>query len=65
MEIKENTTVEEALKKDHKLLGVFKKYKLECPRCRGFKEDTIKKVAINNGLKLEAFLKELNSILKQ
>jgi hybrid cluster-associated redox disulfide protein len=64
MEIKEKTTVEEAMKKSPAVAAVFKKYRLDCPSCRGAKEDTIEKVALNNGLDLKALLKEFNRVLK-
>ncbi|MCU0844580.1 MAG: disulfide oxidoreductase [Spirochaetes bacterium] len=64
MEIKEKTTVEEAIKKSPAVAAVFKKHRLDCASCRGAKEDTIEKVALNNGLDLKALLKELNKAFK-
>ena len=64
MDIRGNTTVEEAVQRSRKIAEVFKKYKLDCPDCKGAKEDTIEKVALNNGLDLEALLKELNAALR-
>jgi len=60
MKITEHTTVHDALKKSRHALNVFKKHKLYCPHCKGSVEDTIGKVALNNGLDLKALLDELN-----
>ncbi|HPN57459.1 MAG TPA: hypothetical protein PLD92_11490 [Candidatus Omnitrophota bacterium] len=65
MEIKETTTVEEAIKKSPAVAAVFKKLRLDCPSCRGARADTIMKVAINNGLELKSLLLELNRALKE
>ena len=65
MEIKEKTTVEEAIKKSPAVAAVFKKHRLDCASCRGGKQDTIEKVALNNGLELKALLKDLNRALKE
>jgi hypothetical protein len=64
MEIKASTKVTEALKMSKKVADLFREYKLDCPGCRGVVEETIDKVAFNNGLKLEDFLKDLNNALK-
>jgi hybrid cluster-associated redox disulfide protein len=64
MEIKNSTTVFEALKKSKEVVKVFRKFNLDCPGCRGAGEDTIEKVATNNGLDLKAFLIELNASIK-
>jgi hybrid cluster-associated redox disulfide protein len=61
MPITGKTTVEEAVKKSKEAAQVFTKYGLNCPGCRGAAEDTIEKVAVNNGLELAALLKELNA----
>lgn len=65
MEIKEKTTVEEAVKKSPAVAAVFKKLRLDCASCRGAREDTIEKVALNNGLDIKGLLKELNRALKE
>ncbi len=64
MEIKEKTTVEDAIKKSREVVKVFERHHLDCPGCRGYREDTIEKVALNNGLDLRSFLKELNAAVK-
>ena len=64
MEIKDKTTVEEAIKKSREAARVLKKYNLDCAGCKGAKEDTIEKVAVNNGLDLKELLKELNAAAK-
>lgn len=63
--IKENMTVKEVISKNIKLASVFKKYNLDCIGCKGSEQDTIKMVAINYGLDLKQFLKDLNNELKK
>ena len=65
MKVKENTKVNEALKISKEVVKVFRKYDLDCPRCKGSMEDDIGKVAINHGLDLEEFLKEINSSIEK
>lgn len=60
MKITENTRVVEALKLSHNVHSVFDKYGLYCAGCKGAVEDTIGKVADNNGLDLKKLLAELN-----
>ncbi|HOK00861.1 MAG TPA: disulfide oxidoreductase [Spirochaetota bacterium] len=60
MEIKKDTYVVEALKLSKEVAEVFRKYKLDCLKCKGMSEDTIEKVAFNNGLDLKVFLEDLN-----
>lgn len=60
MKISEKTTVEEAMKKSPEAARVFRKYKLDCPDCRGAGQDTIAMVALNNGLDLKVLLQDLN-----
>jgi hypothetical protein len=64
MEIKSNTNVAEALKMSKKVADVFRNNNLDCLTCKGVVEETIDKVAFNNGLDLQNFLKELNDALK-
>lgn len=64
MKITKNTTVQEALKKSHRVLEVFRTHHLYCPGCKGSAQDTIEIVALENNLDLEPFLKELNECLK-
>ncbi|HNR87429.1 MAG TPA: disulfide oxidoreductase [Spirochaetota bacterium] len=63
MKIKETTTVEEAIKKGPRVVEVFQQYRLDCPSCRGLKEDTIRIVAVNNGLDLKKLLDDLNAAM--
>ena len=42
------------------LMKVFEKYGLHCPSCRGIEQDTLSRVAVNNGLNLDEFLVTLN-----
>ncbi len=60
MKITADTSVQDALKQSKNVQQVFKKYRLHCAACKGSKEDTIRIAAENNGLDLDAFLKELN-----
>ena len=60
MEIKKNTYVPEALKASKHVAEVFRKQNLRCLQCKGMVEDTIEKVAFNNGIELQSFLDELN-----
>ena len=60
MEIKKNTYVPEALKMSKNVADIFKKHNLYCLSCKGMIEDTIEKVALNNGIELQPFLDELN-----
>lgn len=63
MEIMASTKVSEALKMSIKVADIFREYKLNCLGCKGVAEETIGKVAFNNGLKLDDFLKDLNKAL--
>ncbi len=60
MEIKKSTYVPEALKASKHVAEVFRKHDLKCLKCKGMVEDTIEKVAFNNGIELQSFLDELN-----
>ena len=62
MKITEKTTVQEAVKISKQVIRVFTKYNLDCPGCRGSSQDTIEKVASNNGIDLTALLKDLNKV---
>ena len=64
MEIKAGTNVSEALKMSRKVADVFRKYELDCLTCKGVVQETVDKIAFNNGLILADFLKELNDALK-
>jgi len=59
MAIHGKMTVVEVLKYSKDTRKVFAKHKLDCPGCKGAVEDTIEKVAENNGLDCNAFLEEL------
>ena len=64
MKIKSDTNAAEALKMSKKVSDVFREYKLECISCKGMSAETIEKIAFNNGLTLDHFLKDLNSALE-
>ncbi|GEM_PF-722289 len=65
MEINKNTYVPEALKVSNHVADVFRKHNLRCLKCKGMVEDTIEKVAFNNGIDLQSFLDELNKAAVQ
>jgi len=64
MKIKADTLVADAIKISKNVGKVLKRYNLDCAGCRGAVEDTIDKVAVNNGLDLQQFLKDLNEAAK-
>lgn len=64
MKISEETLIADVLKQSEKAAEVFARCKLSCPSCRGAGQDTIGKAALNNGLDVEEFIKELNEAIK-
>ncbi|MFW5770745.1 MAG: DUF1858 domain-containing protein [Spirochaetota bacterium] len=64
MKIDENTKIKEIISGNSTVAAVFKKHNLDCLACRGLEQDTVKQVAINNGLDVNDFLKELNEASK-
>jgi len=42
------------------LMKVFEQYGLKCPACKGVEQDTLARVAVNNGIDLDEFLQALN-----
>lgn len=64
MKIKADTLVVDAIKISKNVNKVFNKYNLDCAGCRGAVEDTIDKVAVNNGLELKQLLADLNEAVK-
>jgi len=64
MKITKDMTVHDVLKHSKGTLKIFKKYRLDCPGCRGAAQDTIEIVSINRGLDLKSFLSDLNSAAK-
>lgn len=58
--IDKNTRLTELFKNDKHALEVFKRFGLACPSCKGQAQDTIAKVAVNNGLDPQALLDALN-----
>lgn len=63
MKITKDTKLIEVIKSSKAVKGVFQKYGLDCIGCRGAEEDTVEKAAINNGLDLKTFIKELSSAM--
>ncbi len=64
MKITEKTHVSETLKMSREIVKVYKKYGLDCPGCKGAEEDTVEMAAVNYGLDLGQFLKDLNKAVK-
>ena len=65
MKIQKHTKILDALHESKNIQRVLDKYNLDCAGCKGAVEDTIEKIALNNGLELDAFLQELNKALEQ
>ena len=63
MKITAETNAAEALKMSKKVADVFNRYNLPCAGCKGLKEDRIGRIAFNNGLDPEKFIKDLNAAL--
>jgi hybrid cluster-associated redox disulfide protein len=64
MKIQADTKITDALKLSDGVIGVFRKYGLDCPTCKGAAQDSIEKAAINNGLDTAQLVKELNESIK-
>jgi len=52
--------VSDLFEKNPDQMKVFVQFGLHCPSCRGIEQDTIARVAVNNGLNLDEFLAALN-----
>ncbi len=65
MKITEKTTVPEVLKLSKNTLKVFKKYNLDCLECKGSLNETLDKVAVNNGLEINTFIEELKKAAEE
>jgi hybrid cluster-associated redox disulfide protein len=64
MRITKNTKALDAIKMSHKIIKVLENHGLYCLTCKGAVEDTIEKIAVNNGMDAKEFLKELNAALE-
>lgn len=64
MKIIKSTKAPDAIKLSPNIMKIFKKYDLYCPRCKGISEDTIEKIALCNGMDVQAFVDELNGALE-
>ena len=60
MKITEKTRVHDAIKSSANVLKVLEKYGLDCAGCKGAVEETVEKLAINNGLDVKTLVRELN-----
>ncbi len=65
MKITGDTIVKDIIGGNKEIAKVFKKYNLECLSCRGIEHDTVRIVAVNNGLDPDEFLKELKEAEKK
>jgi hybrid cluster-associated redox disulfide protein len=59
MKITKESKIVDIIRDNRETLKVFDKYGLICPTCKGATEDTVRHVAVNNGLDVESFLTEL------
>jgi len=64
MKVTADMTVANVLKQSKKAAEVFRKYNLYCIGCKGAVEDTIMKVAVNNGIDVKVFVEELNKAMR-
>ncbi len=64
MKITRSMKAPDAIKLSPGIIKIFKKYELYCPGCKGIGEDTIEKIAICNGMDVQAFVDELNRALE-
>ncbi len=62
MTVSENTTIWEALRTSPAAVRFFKKYKMECFKCKGAKSETIAQWARFHGLNPESVVREINSL---
>ena len=58
--VDKNTKLSELFKTDKNAINIFKKFDLSCPGCKGQAQDTIAKVAVNNGLDPQKLIDALN-----
>ncbi len=65
MKITEDMKLKDVITHNIQVAKVFKKYNLDCIGCKGADEDTIRMVAVNNGLDVHQFIKELNDAIKE
>jgi hypothetical protein len=55
-----NTRLSDLFKSDKSAVEVFRRFELVCPSCKGQAQDTIAKVAVNNGLDPQKLVDALN-----
>lgn len=65
MKITEDMKLKDVIAHHVQVAKVFKKYNLDCIGCKGADEDTVRIVAMNNGLDVNQFVKELNDAIKE
>ena len=58
--IEQTTKLTELFKKNKKAADIFRELGLSCESCKGIVEDTVEKVAVNNGLDVKELLSRLN-----
>lgn len=64
MKITEDMKLKDVIAHHVQVAKVFKKYNLDCIGCKGADEDTVRIVAMNNGLDVNQFTKELNDAIE-
>lgn len=60
MNVTAETIIRDALDRYPQTEAVFRKHNLRCHVCGGSGSDTIEDIALNHGVDLDAFLRELN-----
>jgi hybrid cluster-associated redox disulfide protein len=65
MKITEDMKLKDVIARHVQVAKVFKKYNLDCIGCKGADEDTVRIVAVNNGIDVNQFVKELNDAIKE
>ena len=65
MKITEDMKLKEVITNHIQVAKDFKKYNLDCIGCKGADEETIRMVALNYGLDVKQFVKELNDAIKE
>jgi hybrid cluster-associated redox disulfide protein len=65
MKITEDMKLKDVIARHVQVAKVFKKYNLDCIGCKGADEDTVRMVAVNYGLDVNQFVKELNDAIKE
>lgn len=65
MKITAETNASDALKMSKKVADILNKYSPGCTGCKGIREETIGRIAFNQGIDPEKFIADLNSAIDQ